>query len=159
MAASLRPSQGLSWKTELLVDHRPNRTDCSILRDNIQVTASDGAEAIRCISDVIFRYKGQPDSVDTVITITAGPEASLRVLSPSTTIISLGTEGTDTMFAARAMASDQPIRRSLSATTGLCQAGSQICPNLRGVFSCVDVKNGIFRECFLQSECRGLLLG
>lgn len=71
-----------------------------------------------------FLATSQPDSIDTGTTIAAGPEASLRVLSPSTTIISLGTEGTDTIFAARAMASDQPIRRSLSATTGLCQAGS-----------------------------------
>jgi hypothetical protein len=86
------------------------------------------------------------DGIDAGATITAGPEAVLRVLSPSTSIVSLDTIGTDTIFAARTMASAQPGRRSVPVPTGLCRVGSQSCPNLRGVFRCVDVTSDIFSQ-------------
>lgn len=79
---------------------------------------------------ISFLATSLPDSKDIRTTTTAGPEAPLRVLSPSTPVISLGTEGTHTIFAARAIASAQPERRSLPVTMGQCRAGSQLYPNL-----------------------------
>lgn len=106
---------------------------------------------------------------DAGVTVRADPvSATLTATSPMTTIVSIGQDegGYYDIYEARIAATGQFDKRS-PVPTGRCQVGSHSCPNLRGVFRCVDVTNDIFseylssrvkRSCIDKIDCGGCAL-
>jgi hypothetical protein len=99
------------------------------------------------------------DVVDAGATVTAQSNADLRVGQfTQLNVIRAQDDGT-TVYEARAM--DQPTgaraeerRAKRAQATGRCSTGSELCPNLRGVFSCVPVDTDIFSECWKPTAVR-----
>jgi hypothetical protein len=84
--------------------------------------------------------------------VTAAPGAILSAITPQTEIRSIGDSGTNTVFEARMAPTgggggDPGVRRARRAQpTGACGTGLSSCPNLRGVFGCVDTHVDIFSK-------------
>jgi hypothetical protein len=90
--------------------------------------------------------------------VTAAPGAFLRA-GAMTTIESVR-EGNDglTVFQARTLQASGAGLEQRNARraqpTGRCGIASELCPNLRGIFGCVDTQTDIFSKSFLL--CSGM---